>query len=75
MPGNTIQRVGRTGVRIRDLGQANTPDDSCAGVATPMRLRAPLRHVVNAAIDNPSSKPDHQLGVNAALVAAVSNTN
>ncbi len=50
--GDTTQRIGRTGVRIRDLGLANTPNDSCAGTPTPMRSRVPLRHVVNAAIDS-----------------------
>jgi hypothetical protein len=50
--GDTMQRVGRTGVRIRDLGLANTPNDSCAGATTPMRSRVPLRHVLNAAVES-----------------------
>ena len=49
--GDTIQRAGRNGVRLRDLGLAKTPNDSCGpDGATPTRSRTPLRHVLNAAV-------------------------
>lgn len=51
--GDATQRIGRTAVRIRDLGLANTPNDSCgAGGATPTRSRVPLRHVIAAAVES-----------------------
>lgn len=50
--GDAIQRLGRTGVRLRDLGPQNTGNDNCIvnGVTTPTRSRTPYRHVLNAAI-------------------------
>lgn len=48
--GDATQRLGRTGVRLRDLGLANTGNDSCAEGVTPTRSRTPFRHVVNAAV-------------------------
>ena len=50
--GDAIQRIGRTGVRLRDLGLANTTNDNCVvgGVTIPTRTRTPFKHVVNAAI-------------------------
>ena len=50
--GDATQRLGRTGVRLRDLGLANTGNDACDGGKTPTRSRVPFRHVVNAAIDH-----------------------
>ncbi|MGK9230224.1 hypothetical protein KXS07_00915 [Inquilinus limosus] len=49
--GDATQRTGRNGVRLRDLGVANTPNDACGpDGATPTRNRTPLRHVLNAAV-------------------------
>ena len=50
--GDATQRLGRTGVRLRDLGLANTGNDACDGGKIPTRSRTPFRHVVNAAIDH-----------------------
>jgi hypothetical protein len=50
--GDATQRIGRTGVRIRDLGLNNTPNDNCAAGKTPTRSRVPLRHVINAAVES-----------------------
>lgn len=52
--GDIVQRTGRTGVRLRDLGVGLTPADAC-GPTGPFgermtRTRTPLGHVVNAAI-------------------------
>ena len=49
--GDTTQRTGRNGVRLRDLGVAKTPVDACGpNGATPTRNRTPLSHVLNAAV-------------------------
>ena len=49
--GDAIQRMGRNGVRLRDLGVAKTPNDSCGpNGATLTRPRTPLRHVLDAAV-------------------------
>jgi hypothetical protein len=58
--GDTIQRVGRNGVRLRDLGLAKTPNDSCGpDGATPTRSRTPFRHVLNAAVDHLKQQIEH----------------
>ncbi len=52
--GDIVQRTGRTGVRIRDLGIARTPTDACGPTGAlgerMTRTRTPLGHVVNAAV-------------------------
>ncbi|MDR1936718.1 MAG: hypothetical protein LBS49_14295 [Candidatus Accumulibacter sp.] len=52
--GDSIQRLGRTGVRLRDIGPALTTNDNCTstvtGLPTPSRTRTPYRHVLNAAL-------------------------
>lgn len=48
--GDSVQRMGRTPVRLRDLGLSNTGNDACAGGATPTRPRTPFKHVVSAAV-------------------------
>ncbi len=50
--GDAIQRLGRTGVRLRDIGPALTTNDNClvSGTPTPSRTRTPYRHVLNAAL-------------------------
>ena len=49
--GDSTQRLGRTGVRLRDLGLQNTTDDACGpDNSTPTRTRTPFRHVLNAAV-------------------------
>jgi hypothetical protein len=51
--GDSTQRMGRTGVRLRDLGLARTGNDACGpGGATPTRNRTPFRHVLNAALEH-----------------------
>ena len=57
--GDETQRIGRTSVRLRDLGPQNTPNDSCGTVSpeapygtTPTRTRTPFRHVLNAAVSH-----------------------
>jgi hypothetical protein len=58
--GDTIQRTGRNGVRLRDLGLAKTPNDSCGpNGATPTRSRTPLRHVLNAAVHHLKQQIEH----------------
>lgn len=52
--GDILQRTGRNGVRVRDLGVALTPSDAC-GPTGPLgermtRTRTPLAHVLNAAV-------------------------
>ena len=52
--GDILQRTGRNGVRLRDLGVALTPSDAC-GPTGPLgermtRTRTPLAHVINAAV-------------------------
>src|SRR5690606_26558939 len=52
--GDIVQRTGRNGVRIRDLGIARTPSDACGPTGVlgerMTRTRTPLGHVVNAAV-------------------------
>lgn len=49
--GDTIQRTGRNGVRLRDLGLARTPNDACGpNGSTLTRSRVPFRHVLNATL-------------------------
>lgn len=48
--GDVLQRLGRTGVRLRDLGPQNTGNDACLGGSVPTRTRTPLGHVVSAAV-------------------------
>jgi hypothetical protein len=52
--GDTFQRLGRTGVRLRDIGPALTTNDNCISTVTqlptPSRTRTPYRHVINAAL-------------------------
>jgi hypothetical protein len=50
--GDSVQRIGRTGVRLRDIGPALTTNDNClvGGVPIPSRTRTPYRHVLNAAL-------------------------
>ncbi|MDR2452693.1 MAG: hypothetical protein LBE85_13250, partial [Candidatus Accumulibacter sp.] len=45
--GDDHQRLGRTGVRLRDIGPLLTTNDNCP---TPTRSRTPYRHVLNAAL-------------------------
>jgi hypothetical protein len=52
--GDILQRTGRNGVRLRDLGLGLTPNDAC-GPTGPLgermtRTRTPLAHVLNAAV-------------------------
>jgi len=49
--GDTMQRTGRNGVRLRDLGLARTPNDACGpNGSTLTRSRVPFRHVLNATL-------------------------
>ncbi|WP_348755671.1 hypothetical protein [uncultured Aquincola sp.] len=48
--GDVVQRMGRTSVRLRDLGPAKTPSDNCLGGSVTTRTRAPFSHVVSAAV-------------------------
>ena len=48
--GDVVQRMGRTSVRLRDLGPAKTPSDNCLGGSVSTRTRAPFSHVVSAAV-------------------------
>lgn len=48
--GDIVQRMGRTSVRLRDLGPANTGNDNCNAGATTTRTRTPYAHVLNAAV-------------------------
>lgn len=48
--GDVFQRMGRTGVRMRDYGVASTPNDSCPATNNQTRPRTPYRHVLNAAV-------------------------
>ncbi|MFC7738488.1 alpha/beta hydrolase domain-containing protein [Roseomonas sp. GCM10028921] len=58
--GDTIQRTGRNGVRLRDLGLAKTPNDACGpDGTTPTRSRVPLRHVLNAALHHLKAQVEH----------------
>ncbi|WP_172122022.1 alpha/beta hydrolase domain-containing protein [Devosia sp. 919] len=52
--GDILQRVGRNGVRLRDLGIGLTGNDAC-GPTGPLgesltRTRTPISHVINAAV-------------------------
>ncbi|WP_377008933.1 alpha/beta hydrolase domain-containing protein [Comamonas endophytica] len=48
--GDAIQRIGRTAVRLRDLGPAKTGNDNCLNGTVATRTRTPLSHVVSAAV-------------------------
>jgi hypothetical protein len=52
--GDIVQRTGRTGVRLRDLGVGLTPSDACGPTGLlgerMTRTRTPLAHVLNAAV-------------------------
>lgn len=52
--GDILQRTGRNGVRLRDLGIALTPSDACGPTGAlgerMTRTRTPLAHVLNAAV-------------------------
>lgn len=57
--GDILQRTGRNGVRLRDLGVGLTPSDAC-GPTGPLgermtRTRTPLAHVINAAVHHLTS--------------------
>jgi hypothetical protein len=58
--GDATQRIGRNGVRLRDLGLAKTPNDSCGlEGTTPTRNRTPFRHVLNAAVHHLKEQVEH----------------
>jgi hypothetical protein len=64
--GDSTQRIGRTSVRLRDLGPANTSNDSCGTVSsnqiygdTPTRTRTTFRHVLSAAVHHLKQQIEH----------------
>jgi hypothetical protein len=58
--GDSTQRTGRNGVRLRDLGVSKTPVDACGpNGMTPTRNRTPLRHVLNAAVHHLKQQVEH----------------
>ena len=58
--GDETQRIGRTSVRLRDLGPQNTPNDSCsADPSVTTRTRTPFRHVLNAAVHYLKEQIEH----------------
>lgn len=48
--GDVVQRMGRTGVRLRDLGPQNTGNDNCLSGTVATRTRTPYGHVLSAAV-------------------------
>lgn len=84
--GDAVQRMGRTGVRLRDLGPAKTPSDNCLGGTVTTRTRTPLSHVVSAAVHHldrqvqtgaapPSGAPFQLAGTDPQSVARDANGN
>ena len=83
--GDVVQRMGRTGVRLRDLGPQNTGNDACLGGTVPTRTRTPLGHVVGAAVHHlkqqvetgavPPSAPALMLAADGQSIARDANGN
>lgn len=62
--GDIVQRTGRNGVRLRDLGIALTPNDACGPTGSlgerMTRTRTPFGHVLNAAIHHLTAYLEHK---------------
>jgi hypothetical protein len=72
--GDIVQRTGRNGVRLRDLGVALTPSDAC-GPTGPLgermtRTRTPLAHVLNAAVHHLTAHIERRTPLPSAAVPA-----